>query len=81
MAELAGVESEHRVPAQTLIDASPPNNLGFAQFQSDRVDPIQAALEGAGFGFGKRGSSAGRFCTFPEPPMAPPIPISSNGPK
>jgi hypothetical protein len=81
MAELAAVESEHRVLAQTLINASPPNNLGFAQFQFDRVDAIQAALEGAGFGFGKQGSSAGRFYTFPEPPMAPPIPISSNEPK
>jgi hypothetical protein len=80
LAEIAAVESEHRVLAQTLIDATPPNDLGFAQFQFDRVDAIQAALEGAGFGFGKQGSSAGRFYTFPEPPMAPPIPISSNEP-
>jgi hypothetical protein len=81
MAELAAVESEHRVLAQTLINASPPNNLGFAQFQFDRVDAIQAALEGAGFGFGKQGSSAGSFYTFPERAMAPPIPITSNEPK
>jgi hypothetical protein len=81
LAEIAAVESEHRVLAQTLIDASPPDNLGFAQFKFDRVDAIQTALEGAGFGFGKQGSSRGRFYTFPQPPMSPPIPITSNEPQ
>jgi hypothetical protein len=80
-AELAGVESEHRVLAQTLINASPPNDLGFAQFHFDQVSAIQAALEGAGFGFGRQGTSPGSFYTFPNPPMAPPIPITSNQPE
>lgn len=80
-AELAGVESEHRVLAQTLINASPPNNVGFELFRFSRVSQIQAALEGAGFGFGRQGSSAGKFYTFPRPPMPPPIPITSNVPR
>ncbi len=80
-AELAGVESEHRVLAQTLINASPPNNLGFELFRFNRVRQIRAALEGAGFGFGKQGNSPGQFYTFPRPPMAPPIAISSNVPR
>ncbi len=80
-AELAGVESEHRVLAQTLIDASPPNNVGFELFRFDRVRQIASALEGAGVGFGKQGASAGRFYTFPRPPMPPPIPITSNKPR
>jgi hypothetical protein len=58
-AELAGVESEHRVLAQTLIPVSPPNNVGFELFRFDRVRQIQAALEGAGFGFGQQGSARG----------------------
>jgi hypothetical protein len=80
-AELAGVESEHRVLAQTLINASPPNNLGFELFRFARVGAIKAALEGAGFGFGQKGTSPGQFYTFPQPPMPPPIPISSNVPR
>jgi hypothetical protein len=80
-AELAGVESEHRVLAQTLISASPPNNLGFAQFRFDQVSAIQGALEGAGFGFGRQGTSPGSFYTFPQPPMSPPVPITSNEPE
>ena len=70
-----------RVLAQTLINASPPDNLGFAQFRFDQVSAIQAQLEGAGFGFGRQGSSPGSFYTFPQPPMAPPIPITSNEPE
>lgn len=58
-AELAGVESKHRVLAQTLINASPPNNVGFEAFRFDRVRKIKTALEGAGFGFGQKGSSRG----------------------
>jgi hypothetical protein len=80
-AELAGVESEHRVLAQTLINASPPNDLGFELFRFKRVRQIQDALEGAGFGFGRQGSAAGKFYSFPQPPMPPPILIKSNVPR
>ncbi len=80
-AELAGVEAEHRVLAQTLIGASPPNNVGFELFRFDRVRAIKSALEGAGIGFGQQGASAGHFYDFPRPPMPPPIPITSNEPR
>jgi hypothetical protein len=80
-AEAAGDESEHRVLGQTLAGASPPNNLGFEEFLYDNVGDIGAAAESAGFGFGQQGTAAGRFYDLPDPPMAPPIPISSNEPK
>jgi hypothetical protein len=80
-AELAGVESEHRVLAQTLINASPPNDVGFELFRFERVRGIKAALQGAGFGFGQQGTAPGRFYDFPDPPMPPPIPIGSNKPR
>jgi hypothetical protein len=79
-AELAGVESEHRVLGQVLAGASPPNNLGFEVFEFASVSAIKAALMSAGFGLGEQGTSAGRFYDFPRPPMPPPIPISGNTP-
>jgi hypothetical protein len=79
-AELAGVESEHRVLGQVLAGASPPNNLGFEVFEFASVREIKAALMNAGFGLGEQGTSAGRFYDFPRPPMAPPIPINGNTP-
>jgi hypothetical protein len=79
-AELAGIESEHRVLGQTLAGASPPNDLGFAVFEFHRVSEIAAAAQSAGFGFGQQGTAPGRFYDLPQPPMAPPIPISGNTP-
>jgi hypothetical protein len=69
------------VLGQTLAGASPPNNLGFEEFVFDNVGDIEAALVGAGFGLEQEGTSPGRFYDFPDPPIAPPIPISSNEPK
>jgi hypothetical protein len=80
-AELAANESEHRVLGQTLAGASPPNDLGFAEFEFDRVSQIAAAAKSAGFGFGEQGTAAGRFYDLPHPLMAPPVPISSNQPR
>jgi hypothetical protein len=80
-AELAGDESEHRVLGHFLAGASPPNNLGFEVFAFSNVDAIRSALVGAGFGLGRQGTAAGRFYDFPQPPMAPPVPISSNEPR
>ena len=79
-AEAAGDESEHRVLGQTLAGASPPNNLGFEEFLYDNVGDIGAAAERAGFGFGREGTAAGRFYDFPNPPIAPPIAITSHKP-
>jgi hypothetical protein len=81
MAELAGVESEHRVLAQTLIGATPPDDVGFEAFRFQHVHGIVTALEQAGVGFGREGSGAGRFYHFPRPPMPPPLPIGSNRPR
>lgn len=80
-AEACGDEAEHRVLGQTLAGASPPNNLGFEVFLYDNVGDIGAAATRAGFGFGHRGTSAGRFYDFPKPPMAPPIAIESTVPR
>jgi hypothetical protein len=79
-AEAAGDESEHRLLGQTLAGASPPNNLGFEEFLYDNVGDIGAAAERAGFGFGQKGTAAGRFYDFPDPPMAPPVEITSKKP-
>jgi hypothetical protein len=80
-AELAANESEHRLLGQTLAGASPPNDLGFAEFEFDRVSQIATAAKSAGFGFGEQGTAAGRFYDLPESPMAAPIQISSNQPR
>jgi hypothetical protein len=79
-AELAGDESEHRVLGQYLAAESPPNNLGFEQFEFSTVGELEDALRGAGFGFGEQGSAAGRFYELPDPPISPPTPISGNTP-
>jgi hypothetical protein len=80
-AELAANESEHHVLGQTLAGANPPNDLGFAEFEFDRVSQIAAAAQSAGFGFGEKGTAAGRFYDLPRPPMAPRVRISSNRPR
>ena len=79
-AELAGVESEHRVLGQYLAGVSPPNDLGFAVFEFSTVGDIGAAAEKAGFGFGKQGTAAGRFYDFPQSPAPPPVAINGNTP-
>ena len=80
-AELAACESEHRVLGQTLAGVSPPNDLGFAEYEFDRVSQIAAAAQSAGFGFGEQGTAAGRFYDLPRSPMAPPVQIGSNEPR
>ena len=80
-AELAANESEHRVLGQTLAGASPPNDLGFAEFEFDRISQIAAAAKSAGFGFGEQGTAAGHFYDLPRPLMAPRVKISSNQPR
>jgi hypothetical protein len=79
-AELAGVESEHRVLGQSLAGVSPPNDLAFAVFEFSTVADIGAAAEKAGFGFGKMGTAAGRFYDFPQSPARPPVAIKGNTP-
>jgi hypothetical protein len=75
-AELAACESEHRVLGQTLAGASPPNDLGLAEFEFDRFSQIAAAAHSAGFGFGEQGTAAGRFYDLPRSPWPPPLEIT-----
>lgn len=79
-AEIAGVESEHRVLAETLVGATPPNNLGFEVFSIQSPQGIETALKGAGVGFGAQSSAPGAFYTLPHPIMPPPIKINGNKP-
>ena len=79
-AELAGCESEHRVLAETLLNANPPNNVGFEVYSIRQPAGIESALEGAGVGFGTQGSAPGAFYQLAHPPMAPPLPINANTP-
>ena len=76
----AGVESEHRVLAETLVGATPPNNVGFEAFSIQLAQGIETALEGAGVGFGTQGSAPGAFHKLPHPIMRPPLKINSNKP-
>lgn len=79
-AELAGCEAEHRVLAETLLDANPPNNVGFEVYSIHQPAGIEQALRGAGVGFGAQGSAAGAFYQLPRPPMKPPLRIGANKP-
>jgi hypothetical protein len=80
-AEIAGVEAEHRTLAETLVGASPPNNVGFEAYSIQDPQGIESALEGAGIGFGAQGNAPGAFYNLPNPIMAPPVPINSNMPE
>ena len=79
-AELAGCESEHRVLAETLLNATPPNNVGFEVYSISHPRGIEKALETAGVGFGTQGASPGAFYQLAHPPMKPPLPIGANKP-
>lgn len=79
-AELAGCESEHRVLARTLINGNPPNNVGFEVYSIQRGRGIEHALEGAGVGFGVKGSAPGAFYKLARPIMPPPLKITANKP-
>ncbi len=79
-AELAGCESEHRVLAETLLNATPPNNVGFEVYSIHSPGGIEHALEGVGVGFGKKGSAPGKFYQLAHPIMKPPLHIKANRP-
>ena len=80
-AEVAGCESEHRVLAQTLINATPPNDVGFEAYSIRSPKGIEQALEGVDVGFGKKGSAPGAFYSLAHPMMPSPLKISSNRPR
>lgn len=80
-AELAGCEAEHRVLAQTLIGATPPDDVGFEVYSIQHPDGIEQALEQAGVGFGAQGAAPGAFYKLAHPIMPPPLQIRSNRPR
>ena len=79
-AELAGCESEHRVLAETLLNASPPNNVGFEIYSIETPAGIESALNQAGVGFGAQGAAPGAFYQLAHPIMTPPVAIGGNKP-
>ena len=79
-AEIAGVESEHRVLAETLVAATPPDNVGFEVFWIQRPQGIETALEGGGRRVRHAGQRPGSVLPAPAPDHAPPIKINSNKP-
>ena len=66
--------------AETLVGATPPNNVGFEAFSIQSPQGVEATLEAAGVGFGTQGSAAGAFYSLPHPIMPPPVKINSNKP-
>ena len=66
--------------AQTLLDANPPNNVGFEIYSIKQPAGIERALKSAGVGFGTQGSAAGAFYQLAHPPMKPPLRIGGNKP-
>ena len=79
--EILGVEAEHRalaryaqsvVEGKKLTKDTVPNNKGFETYTMSSMASIVAAIEKAGFGFGKQGATPGQFVDFPGNP-------SSNG--
>ncbi len=79
-AEIAGCESEHRVLAETLLNANPPNNVGFEVYSIQHPRGIETALNQAGVGFGVQGATPGAFYQLPHPIMPPPLRIRANKP-
>lgn len=84
LAEACAIESEHRAIArfaqtalggrkQIAIDRS------FAPWDVRTVGEMISKLEGAGIGFGKQGSAAGRFYAFPGDPVATGAGLRNNG--
>lgn len=72
--EILGVEAEHRALARyannvvhgqtTLTRTNVPNNKAFETYTIKSIGGIVAALEKAGFGFGKQGATPGSFYDF-----------------
>jgi hypothetical protein len=62
-AEIMGVESVHRALAlQSLGKAG--NDLVYTEYNFTKIEGAVTALQAGGFGFGKKGSKAGKFYDF-----------------
>ncbi len=65
--EISGVEAQHLALARFAANKLP-NDVGFTDYSITSIGGIVAALEHAGVGFGKQGSTPGKFVTFAPPP-------------
>ena len=75
LAEAAAIEAEHRAIArfaQTALGGRTQISIdrSFAPWSIKTVKGMIGALEGAGIGFGRQGSAAGKFYDFPGDPVA-----------
>ena len=77
--EICGVEAQHRTLAR-YAQGKLPDNRAFEDASVQTMGGIVAALEGAGVGFGKRGSKPGQFVTFKPPGMHVVEPIANPTP-
>lgn len=77
--EILGVEAEHRALAR-FAQGKLPNNVAFESYEIRSIGGIVRALEGAGVGFGQRGSKPGAFYEFKTPPSSALVPISNRRP-
>ncbi|HEU4979562.1 MAG TPA: ferritin-like domain-containing protein [Solirubrobacteraceae bacterium] len=78
--EILGVEAEHRALAR-FAQGKLPNNLAFESYELHSMGAIVKALEGAGVGFGAKGSKPGKFYEFKKPPQSALTHISNPAPK
>lgn len=77
--EILGVEAQHRTLAR-FAQNKLPNNLGFEQYTIMNVSGIVGALEKAGIGFGKQGTTPGKFYEFALPPASALVTLKNNSP-
>lgn len=84
LAEACAIEAEHRAIArfaQTALGGRKQISIdrSFAPWSIKTVKGMIGALEGAGIGFGKQGSAAGKFYDFPGDPVANGTGLRNNG--
>lgn len=77
--EILGTEAEHRALSR-FAQGKLPNNVGFESYAITSMAGIVKALEGAGIGFGKQGSKAGKFYNFSTPPASVLGHLAGNAP-
>ena len=77
--EICGVEAQHRALAR-YAQGKLPDNRAFEDASISTIGGIVSALEGAGVGFGKKGSKPGHFVTFKAPGMHVLEPVANPTP-
>ena len=78
--EIAGTEAQHLALARYAAGKLP-NDVGFMDYSITSIDGIVSALEGAGVGFGVKGSKPGTFVNFSPPPASTVTHVSHTSPQ